>query len=462
MSARYTGQVTRELQGGFVRVRFDESGNEYVMPADTLIKLSASSGAGVQQMASFKAGDEIEFRNAKGIYRATVLGAQGTGGASPDEYPAKVLSGPDMTGWIVHVPARLITNKMSALGGAGATMNPEMLNKMGLAADCAPSDKMAKFAAYAMEASDDELKAMAADLDGMEGDEPKKMAARMRKMAGEMPPQVQMDVDPGNLPQNAAIHLKTGNVHDEGGRKAGALSAMGAPPFAGKETPEEEKAEAQAMAALAASVKAPAGASRAQVFAMAALASRSPDPAAVDALVEKKLQEREAKQAEAQRKSDMADLMKFARDGGAKDEDIKLLDIIAASDLASARAYLQRIVPGAATGAPPYLFGRMTAAGGPIGAAGAGSPRDIAAARRPKVRNAGAALVYVEDDEYGAEIERIAFSAVPADKAAVDAHIVGSDEQKADKVQRLLAARKVVDAQRPDLAEAITMARIGR
>ncbi len=33
-----------------------------------------------------------------------------------------------------------------------------------------------------------------------------------------------LDVDPSNLPQNAAVHIKTGNIHDEGGRKSSAVS----------------------------------------------------------------------------------------------------------------------------------------------------------------------------------------------------------------------------------------------
>ncbi len=33
-----------------------------------------------------------------------------------------------------------------------------------------------------------------------------------------------LDVDPGNLPQNAAVHIKTGNIHDEGGRKNAAVT----------------------------------------------------------------------------------------------------------------------------------------------------------------------------------------------------------------------------------------------
>lgn len=76
-------------------------------------------------------------------------------------------------------------------------------------------------------------------------DKMSKMTAYARKME-ECAQASKMDVDPSNLAQNAAIHLKTGNVHDEGGRKSSRMesgaSKMDAP-FAGKETPGEEAAE---------------------------------------------------------------------------------------------------------------------------------------------------------------------------------------------------------------------------
>lgn len=61
-------------------------------------------------------------------------------------------------------------------------MNPEMMQKIGLADGCSPQDKMAKFAAYAMgDASPEEMKAMADDLDQAEDPAAKAMAAKMRK-----------------------------------------------------------------------------------------------------------------------------------------------------------------------------------------------------------------------------------------------------------------------------------------
>lgn len=62
--------------------------------------------------------------------------------------------------------------------------------------------------------------------DDEEGDEPhhvvmRKLAKKFRRLAAmdaePVDPQA-MDVDPSNKEQNAAVHLKTGNVHDEGGR----------------------------------------------------------------------------------------------------------------------------------------------------------------------------------------------------------------------------------------------------
>lgn len=44
--------------------------------------------------------------------------------------------------------------------------------------------------------------------------------------ASAMDDDMQFDVDPSNAAQNAAVHIKTGNVHDEGGRKKSKLSAL--------------------------------------------------------------------------------------------------------------------------------------------------------------------------------------------------------------------------------------------
>ena len=74
-------------------------------------------------------------------------------------------------------------------------MDKELLAKLGLAEDASAEDAckaMKKF----MEESDGKVKKLS-DLE-----------EKLRKF----------DVDPDNLEQNAAIHLKTGNVHDEGGR----------------------------------------------------------------------------------------------------------------------------------------------------------------------------------------------------------------------------------------------------
>lgn len=74
------------------------------------------------------------------------------------------------------------SNPGAARAFQGASMNPEMMQKIGLADGCSPQDKMAKFAAYAMgDASPDELKAMADDLDLAEDPAAKAMAAKLRK-----------------------------------------------------------------------------------------------------------------------------------------------------------------------------------------------------------------------------------------------------------------------------------------
>ncbi len=58
-----------------------------------------------------RAGDEIEFKNAVGTYRAKVLAPIGSGGAGHYQYPVRILAGPDMHQWVVDLPASLITQR---------------------------------------------------------------------------------------------------------------------------------------------------------------------------------------------------------------------------------------------------------------------------------------------------------------------------------------------------------------
>lgn len=57
-------------------------------------------------------GDEVEFKNAVGTYRAKILAPLGQGGASHYQYVVRVLTGPDMHQWVVDLPASLITRRI--------------------------------------------------------------------------------------------------------------------------------------------------------------------------------------------------------------------------------------------------------------------------------------------------------------------------------------------------------------
>jgi len=59
-----------------------------------------------------RAGDEIEFKNAIGTYRAKILTPIGREGATHYQYVVRILSGPDMHQWVVDLPASLITRRI--------------------------------------------------------------------------------------------------------------------------------------------------------------------------------------------------------------------------------------------------------------------------------------------------------------------------------------------------------------
>jgi hypothetical protein len=59
-----------------------------------------------------RAGDEVEFKNAVGTYRAKILAPLGHGGATGNQYAVRILAGPDMHQWMVDLPASLITRRL--------------------------------------------------------------------------------------------------------------------------------------------------------------------------------------------------------------------------------------------------------------------------------------------------------------------------------------------------------------
>jgi hypothetical protein len=93
----------------------------------------------------------------------------------------------------------------------------EMMSRIGMEDGMSEAAKIEKMAAYIRKMEDEAKKA---------AEEKSEAMGRIQKMEADMSEMKRkMDVDPSNLAQNAAIHLKTGNVHDEGGRKAERMEA---------------------------------------------------------------------------------------------------------------------------------------------------------------------------------------------------------------------------------------------
>ena len=122
--------------------------------------------------------------------------------------------------------------------------NKELMARAGCMESDSPAASIEKMAKYIRKmedegkAKDEEAKAAEMKRSQMEGE----VAEMRRKMEAGENPFAKMDVDPKNLAQNAAIHLKTGNVNDEGGRKKGERGKM-----EDAEDDKDKKSEMQAM-----------------------------------------------------------------------------------------------------------------------------------------------------------------------------------------------------------------------
>jgi len=204
--------------------------------------------------------------------------------------------------------------------------------------------------------------AMLAKLGLAEGCSPEEMKAAMKKfmedadaakMADEPPPPpvaMMDDEDPAKFDQthpisspegqaqNAAIHIKTGNVHDEGGRKKASLSLD----------------DARTLSAMAAEIGVPAtlAAVRAAVVPMSRYTALEQRLAAVEA----------ERAAEKQRVVDaqIADLADRAVRFGYPSEQVEAFRKFARADIEGASKFLETL-PGA------KALGRMTSGGAPIG-----------------------------------------------------------------------------------------------
>jgi hypothetical protein len=215
--------------------------------------------------------------------------------------------------------------------------------------------------------------------------------------------------------------------------------------------PDEEKKEAdadeaQAMTALSQSLASrgivvPVNASRAVLMSLASVAPAQPDVAALVAKEIARIREQEAQQA---RDAEAAQLVTMARTAKAPEHEITALSIVAKADIATARTMAAKYSNG--TSAPLHLFNRLSAAGGPLSDPGDGSSaRTFAGPKAPTVRKVGGMEISAPDEQEAAAIRTLAFSAVPADVAKVDALIPTASERGIPYI-RLMAAGRVIDA----------------
>lgn len=137
--------------------------------------------------------------------------------------------------------------------------------------------------------------------------------------------------------------------------------------------------------------------------------------------------------------------------GGYGKEDRPHLVAFARANFDGAFAAVKHLLP-KGTNAPAHLFGRVSAGGGPIGAPADGSgARDMPAPKAPTVRHTAFGVDVVESDEHeAAEIRKLAFSAIPADVAAVDDVLSGNPAERKQPAMRLVAARKVLMSRSPE------------
>lgn len=211
------------------------------------------------------------------------------------------------------------------------------------------------------------------------------------------------DVDPSNKEQNAAIHLKTGNVHDEGGRHS----------------------RFDAMAAQMAVQQAALEATRAQLAALQA---------------KENAREAEVKKAQERKFEQLADQ---AVAGGYPKHARAALLKVARADFEAARASVEHFLPKG----PAHLFDRLSQAGGPIG--GDTSVREESLELKNKVVQTGFGVFKETDTAFATEAKRIAMSSDPAVKAKVDGML--SAKQREQMFNRLLAAHTIIRREMPHL-----------
>lgn len=119
----------------------------------------------------------------------------------------------------------------------------------------------------------------------------------------------------------------------------------------------------------------------------------------------------------------------------------------ARTDLEAARKLVAPFLP--KTGAPAHLFDRLSAQGAPAGSKDARS--EVPLVSKPRVHRAMGRTFIEQDADFADEIEKLADSKDPVTMERVDKYLLPT--QRTNKAYRLLAAEKIVRAERPELAE---------
>lgn len=321
---------------------------------------------------------------------------------------------------------------------SGGAMNPELMQKMGMADGMAPAEQMACMTRYAMEASPDDLGMMAAHLEGMGDEKAKQMASKMRSMA-------KMAVDPAEM-----VDKDVAKPHVEPDADDKAMMEA-----------EKEKAEMATMEAVARrlGVKLPAGATKAQMMdAISAATVPSADISKiVSEQVKRELNATREKETRAQAEAKAKALYDAVIEAGAPEGNAKALMSLAsdpkhytaAEDTARRAGWLR-----GDAGPRSILFERMTFAG---------APRDI---DNPRYED-GALLVGGRDSRIvrnalatwqitGERFSKMAQEWADAKQGAVKMEIDGmmGDHEREHSGLRLIAANNLLRKKQPQLFEA--------
>lgn len=278
----------------------------------------------------------------------------------------------------------------------GASMDPEMMKKFGLADGAGPDDKVAKFKSACMDAMPDERKAMAASLDEHPEHEGAKGLSAMLKRMDAMPE-----------PAPAAMAAVEPDKDD-------------------KDKEPEKMADDAEKKVMAATLK----------TAMGRLATLEAAEA------------ERTKAAQAEIDAQINALADGAVKGGYPAEDRPALVTFARTNYKAAHAAVKHLLP-KETGAPAHLFGRVTSGGKPIGAP---AEHYAAAPKGPRVIRGGGIDVLISDDDSAEAIAQMAASKDPVVMGKIDAML--APNERAQMWCRLAAAGKIAEKEQPHIFEA--------